>query len=259
MAGSAHFQHKKGSECRDTRHRSCAGTWRGEIRDGDYRRRVNGTTKREVQDRLDDIERELGLGVKASATYTVEQAVADWLGNRGNLAAKTIQTKRELLAPILAEIGRAVLRDLEADDVIRALRASAATRSNRTVRDSRAALAAAITYAQARGKVGRNVAALVKAPPGMTDGRPSKALTFDQASAVLKTARDDLLFAYLVVSLVTGIRTEEARALRWDHVDLDGDPPHMDVFRSVRAHGDVKTRTSRRTLALPALAVAALT
>jgi hypothetical protein len=75
-------------------------------------------------------------------------------------------------------------------------------------------------------------------------------------------ARKDLLFAYLVVSLTTGVRTEEARALRWDHVDLDGDdrtPPHVDVFRSVRAHGDVKTRTSRRTLALPAVAVAALT
>jgi integrase len=59
--------------------------------------------------------------------------------------------------------------------------------------------------------------------------------------------------------ITTGIRTEEARALRRDHVDLDGEPPHIDVFRSVRAHGDVKTRTSGRTLALPALAVAALT
>ena len=28
----------------------------------------------------------------------------------------------------------------------------------------------------------------------------------------------------MILSLTTGIRTEEARALRWDHVDLDGDP-----------------------------------
>jgi hypothetical protein len=33
--------------------------------------------------------------------------VADWIDNQGNLAAKTIKTKLELLAPILAEIGRA--------------------------------------------------------------------------------------------------------------------------------------------------------
>jgi integrase len=26
-----------------------------------------------------------------------------------------------------------------------------------------------------------------------------------------------------VLSLLVGVRTEEARALRWDHVDLDGD------------------------------------
>jgi integrase len=157
----------------------------------DYRRRVNGPTKREVQDRLDDIERELGLGVKASATYTVEQAVADWFANQGNLAAKTIQTKRELFAPILDEIGAAKLRDLTADDVLSALKATTATRSSRTVRDSRAALASAITYAQARGLVARNAADLVKAPPGKSPGRPSRALTYDQAAAVLKAARHD--------------------------------------------------------------------
>ncbi|HEY2639800.1 MAG TPA: site-specific integrase [Streptosporangiaceae bacterium] len=265
---SIYFEHKRNTVCREPRHRSCAGTWRGEVsvmRDGDrQRRRVNGATKRDVEDRLDEILTELHGGVVASADYTVELAVEDWIDSQGNLAPKSIKTKRELLAPVLAEIGAKPLRDLEADDVIRALKASADTRSNRTLNDSRAALAAAITYAQVRGKIARNVAALVKAPAGKSPGRPSRALTLDQASAVLKAARKDRLFGYLVVSLTTGIRTEEARALRWDHVDLDGDPlagtpPHIDVWRSVRAGGDVKTRTSRRTLALPALAVAALT
>jgi hypothetical protein len=35
-------------------------------------------------------------------------------------------------------------------------------------------------------------------------------------------------------------------------------PPHVEVWRSVRAYGDVKTQRSRRTLQLPELAVAAL-
>jgi integrase len=34
----------------------------------------------------------------------------------------------------------------------------------------------------------------------------------------------ELMYAYFVLSLLTGIRTEEARALRWPHIDLDGDP-----------------------------------
>ena len=74
-----------------------------------------------------------------------------------------------------------------------------------------------------------------------------------------------LMHAYIVLSLLTGIRTEEARALRWAHVDLDGDPaasppvpPHIAVWRSVRAHGETKTERSRRTLGLPAAAVQAL-
>ena len=37
-----------------------------------------------------------------------------------------------------------------------------------------------------------------------------------------------------------------------------GPAPHVDVWRSVRAHADVKTSKSRRSLALPAMAVAAL-
>ena len=73
------------------------------------------------------------------------------------------------------------------------------------------------------------------------------------------------MHAYIVLSLLCGLRTEEARALRWAHVDLDGDPaarplvpPHIAVWRSVRAHGDTTTERSRRTLAFPAAAVQAL-
>jgi integrase len=73
------------------------------------------------------------------------------------------------------------------------------------------------------------------------------------------------MHAYIVLSLLCGIRTEEARALRWAHVDLDGDPaarppvpPHVAVWRSVRTHGETKTERSRRTLGLPQLAVQAL-
>jgi integrase len=60
----------------------------------------------------------------------------------------------------------------------------------------------------------------------------------------------------LILSVMTGIRPEEPRALRWDHVDLDGATIH--VWRSTRAHGDVKTVKSRRTLEIAPQAVGAL-
>jgi integrase len=74
-----------------------------------------------------------------------------------------------------------------------------------------------------------------------------------------------LMYGYIVLSLLCGIRTEEARARRWAHVDLDGDPaarppvpPHVAVWRSVRTHGETKTERSRRTLGLPVMAAEAL-
>jgi integrase len=90
-------------------------------------------------------------------------------------------------------------------------------------------------------------------------------LTLEQARAVLKAAENNALYAYVVISLLTGARTEELRALTWDHVDLDGQldadplmPPSIQVWRSVREGGDTKTKKSRRTLALPLRGVNAL-
>ena len=261
-----------GTPCRDSRyHRTCRGRWRGEVSLGTdgtgkrLRRRVSAKTKTELYEKLDDLRQELAAGVRTSASYTVDMAIEEWLSSLANRDPKTVTTLTELLAPLRKSIGQVRLRKLTADDVLAALQESAVTRSSRTVRDSRAALVRAITHAQARGKVARNVASLIQAPPGKSPGRPSQSLSVAQAEAVLKAAKKDRLHAYFVVSLLTGIRTEEARALRWDHVDLDGDPdarppvpPHVDVWRSVRAHGDVKTTRSRRTIVLPKRAVAAL-
>lgn len=82
---------------------------------------------------------------------------------------------------------------------------------------------------------------------------------------MIKAAVDSPLYAYIVLSLLIGARTEELRALRWRHVDLAGRPdgvrpvpPSIEVWRSVRAGGDTKTKKSRRTLAMPQRCVDAL-
>ena len=91
------------------------------------------------------------------------------------------------------------------------------------------ALTRTIRHAEARDRVGRNVATLVDTPKGQA-GRPSKSLTLAQAEALMAASKDSRLHAYIALCLSTGIRTEEARELRWDHLDLDGnpdaDPPH---------------------------------
>jgi integrase len=226
---------------------------------------VSGRTKTEIKDKLQLLHDELREGIRSSPRYTVQNAVDDWLAHGlDGRSAKTVSTNREVLAPLTALIGDAKLKELTAADVRVALAQLAISRSTRAVHMARSSLVRVIRYAEANDLAGRNVAALVTPPRGL-EGRPSKSLTVEQAQALVKAAETSRLHAYVVLCLLTGCRTEEARALRWDHVDLDGDPdadppipPHVAVWRSVRSHGDVKTQKSRRTLRLPIAVVEAL-
>jgi integrase len=192
---------------------------------------------------------------------------------------QTIAKYRTVLKPLLRVLGPRPVAELTAKEVRTALVRYAATHATDTVSIARLGLERAVRHAQANGHVRRNVVELVSTPKG-TEGRPSKALSMEQASAVLEASRRPvaraefpgrpprppaLMHAYITLSLLVGLRTEEARELRWDHVDLAGQPdasppipPSVSVWRSVRAHGDTKTEKSRRTLALPQLVVSAL-
>jgi integrase len=267
---SIYFDHA--SDCRDRQHhRGCPGRWRGSVSlgfgpDGKrVRRKVSGQTKTEVKDKLQLLHDELRQGVRSSPKYTVQNAVDDWLAHGlDGRSVKTISTNREVLTPLTALLGAAKLRELTAADVRSALAQLATNRSTRTVQMARNSLVRAIRYAEANDLVGRNVAVLVTPPKGL-EGRLSKSLTLLQAQALMAASEASRLHAYIVLCLLTGCRSEEARALRWDHVELDGDPeaeppvpPYVAVWRSVRSHGDVKTQKSRRTLRLPVTVVNAL-
>jgi hypothetical protein len=188
------------------------------------RRKVTGKTKAEVRDKLKAAHNELDRGLHTSATYTVRQAVDDWL--EGGLPGRSERTRsiyREALKPLLEHIGTRPLRELTARDVRRGLEALSERMSTRYMQLARASLARAIRYAEAHDLVVRNVATLVDNPKGQV-GRPSRSFTLEQSLALLEAARESRLNAYVVLSLATGIRTEEARELHWDHVDLDGNP-----------------------------------
>ncbi|MFD6414995.1 tyrosine recombinase XerC [Streptomyces sp. NPDC060194] len=232
--------------------------------DGKRRRpKVYGKTKTEVRQKIRDLKKEVQSGVKAPANYTVADAVTDWLsrGLKGRDEKGTIGKNRSMAEKhLIPFIGKAKLKELSADDVDDWLDGRAEFLATRSLRDLLAILRRSVAHAQRRDKAARNVALLVTVPEGRP-GRPSKALNLEQAKAVLTAARPSRLYAYLVLSLLSGVRTEEARPLTWDHVYLtpeDGVAPHVAVWRSVRRHGETKTRKSRRTIALPQQVVAVL-
>ncbi len=174
---------------------------------------------------------------------------------------------------VIPGLGKEKLQRLRADQVEEWLDKLSHELATRSLAEVHAVLKRAIRHAQARDLVLRNVAELVVTPKGRR-GRPSRALAQQQAEAVLKAAESSDLHAYVVLSLTTGIRTEEARALRWDHVvawvksrrswrpvpevGFAHERFAIYVWRADRVGGDTKTRKSRRTLELPQLAANAL-
>jgi hypothetical protein len=153
------------------------------------RKKVSGLTKAEVKDKLKALHSELDAGIRTTAAYTVQKAVADWLdeGLPGRVA-KTVEVNRDSLRPLLAVIGTIPLRDLTVQDVRTALKKMAATHATRTLQKAHNCLTRALRHAEAQELVRRNVSALADTPRGR-EGRPSQSLTLGQAARCWRRLR----------------------------------------------------------------------
>ncbi|TYB38402.1 tyrosine-type recombinase/integrase [Actinomadura chibensis] len=241
-------------------------------------RKGSGRTKTAAKQALRKVLRDHEDGLPSEPTnYTVAEAVEYWLkhglSGRSDRTVEMNQTFAE--NHVIPALGARKLRELSAEDVDEWLAAKSKTLSTRSLKLIHSILNRSVRKAMARDKVRRNIVELCDVPEGR-EGRPSKALTLAQAKAVLNAARksEPRIAAYIVLSLATGARTEELRALTWDHVvgyakDADRWIPVQEagwehgayaiyVWRSVRKKGDTKTRKSRRTLKLPQICVEAL-
>ena len=87
--------------------------------------------------------------------------------------------------------------------------------SRSTFQQVRWCLNRVVKRAMARDMVKRNVVELTEIPAGQP-GRRSKSLTPEQVDDVLTLTAADRLHHYIVFSLLTGARTDELWALRWD-------------------------------------------
>lgn len=119
---------------------------------------------------------------------------------------------------------------------------------------TRAVLRKALNQALRWGLVTKNAATL--ADPPKAEPREIRPLDPDEARRFLDAARGDRLEALYSVALSLGLRMGEILGLRWEDVDLDART--LTVRKQLqRLDGkpqlvDLKTRQSRRTLALPA-------
>ena len=95
-------------------------------------------------------------------------------------------------------------------------------------------------------------------PRGGKTPKERQALTDEQVITLLDAVRGLPPYPFIMLCLYSGLRREEALALQWDSVFLEGDAPHIVVCRAWHTEHnrpviltDLKTKAAKRTIPIP--------
>lgn len=250
--------------------------WMGRITIDGQQRIVSARTKTEARRQLDELRRAADAGLPLTAgTLTVAELLTVWaekaLPNR-RLSASRLASHSWAINILTTELGSKKVRSLTPDDIEAAFqrrvaptasgrrpgrgRAPGAPLSRNSLVKLRSTLSQALTWAQRRDLVARNVASLAELPADAVGTRPGKSLSVAEAKTLLDAARGTPLEAMWVAMLYLGLRPGEAAGLAWDDIDHERGTIHVWKARKVGTRGaafvgDTKTPGSIRTLDAP--------
>ena len=159
-------------------------------------------------------------------------------------------------------LGRILLAKLTPEDVQRMINALIAKKlAPNTIRNIRAVLRRALNQAVRWRLVAFNAAALAETP--RIEQEEMSALDETQARALLRALKGDRLEVLYRVALSLGLRRGEILGLRW--LDVDFDLATLEVVQTIQRTrtqgliiGTPKTKSSLRTLSIPAVLLVAL-
>lgn len=233
------------------------------------RRTVMARTQDELAERLAALRTAANASPELPAGMTVSAWCTHWLDNvlpNGRNRPTTVDNYANVIRRYVdPTVGRVELAKLTPDDVDR-MGATLAKRglSPNTRRLARTVLRRALKRAERSGLVTSNAAALTD---GIAVPRPHKrAMTPDQARALLAHAHAEGHGALVTVLLGLGLRRAEALGLRWSDINMDATRPTLtingeltkDTRGATTWQPVTKTSGSRRTLTLPATVAAVL-
>ncbi|MEK7816920.1 MAG: site-specific integrase, partial [Actinomycetota bacterium] len=233
---------------------------------GGKRKYFYGRTRRECQEKLTEALRNQQLGLPVTSDrITFGEYLDKWLEDsvkpsvRPRTHEQYSQYVRLYIRPAL---GKVKLTKLTPGD-IQALLNKQVKRglTPRTAQLTHSIIRRALVQAYKWQLVPRNVAKLVDPPRGKRY-EPTP-LTPEQARGFLDAVKGDRLEAFYTVALALGLRRGEALALKWEDIDLEaGTLSVRNTLQNLQGGGwtlaEPKSRSSRRTLGLPAFAVQAL-
>jgi integrase len=245
--------------------RKSDGRWIAQVSSGPRDNRVTkrrvATSKGEATRLLAALQVDAGI-VGSDPTMTVGAYLVRWLGSAGKsvLRPSTLRTYeiavRLHIAPAVGHLRLTALRPAH----VEAMLAGMAEMDPKGRRNVLNVLSRILAVAERRGEITRNPASLVERPRVPRADRA--ALTVEHARRLLDAVRGDRLEALYLLTLVSGLRQAEVLGLRWQDVDLEAGSLRVAVtLRRVDGEyvtDEPKTRSSRRTVALPPFAIDAL-
>lgn len=264
---------RRASHGESTIYQDADGRWHGQVSMGRKehgqrdRRHVSGKRRSDVVAKVRELERARDAGIVAASgrVPTVEEWLTHWLTTIAapKIRPSTLTRYRQLVHhQLVPGVGHQRLDKLQPEHVEKLYRNLLARGlSPASVVQAHRVLSRALKVALQRGRVARNVCALVEPPSVQRDEvRP---LTAQEARQVLLAAQDRRNSARWSVALALGLRQGEALGLPWKTVDLDaGRLSVRQALQRQPGRGLVivmpKSKAGRRTIALPAPLVEAL-
>lgn len=222
-----------------------------------------GKTRREVQQQLTKVCREVDTGVYvAPAKLTVGEYLPQWLEHKkSSLRSRTWEGYEDHVSRnITPVIGRIPLQKLTRLQVQQLVNLKSKSLAPRTVSYMRAILRAALNQAIQWDLIQRNAAEGL-AMPRLSRSAPA-VLSPDQAKRLLSYAQVERLGPLFSVAMAVGLRLGEVLGLQWG--DIDFERKTLTVRRALqRSQGQVrfvepKSDKSRRTVVLPEFSVSIL-
>ena len=213
------------------------------------RRVIYGSTREEVAAELVKVlgARQVGLPIPGTRLKTREY-LETWLEDTVKPSRKPLTYERyessirmHVLPAIaklpLSRVGPEHVQRIQAQMLAKGL-------SPATIIAMRTALGAALTQAERWHLVARNAVRLVD-PPRADDTEP-RVLEPHEAAALLQAARGDEMEYLFATMLATGLRSGEARGLRWADVHLNRPSPVIEVRQQVLELKDQTSTKGRR-------------
>ena len=227
------------------------------------RKVVYGKTKKEVREKLLAIQQDAlsGLPVKPEA-LTVDQHFGDWFrAKSGEVKETTLANYKETYrSAIKPHLGHIRLKDLDYRRINALYEAMAERGLTRTISLTSFLLRSALEDAARKGLVPVNQAKLAASRPQKK--KEARFMDQQEIKRFMEAAAGHRLEDALILALNTGLRPGEWLGLPWSAVNQE--EGKLTVSQALLEKDgrvwldDVKTDAGRRTISLPAAAIAAL-